>query len=68
MKYSQIELEMLKKENKALMQAISERDALIQELTDQLAVKGYIKLNHEILKRHEISLPAVVHSNAYCLA
>ncbi len=67
MNYSLTEFEILKKENRALILALSRQDTVIQELSDQLAVKGYIKLGNEILKKHEISLPAAVHSDVYCL-
>ena len=67
MQYYPTEIEILKKENKALTLALSKREAAIQELSDQLIVKGYIKLSNEILKRHELLLPAAVHSDVYCL-
>ena len=67
MNYSLAELEILKQENRTLILALAKRDTAIQELSDQLAVKGYIKLSNEILKRHEISLPATVYSAVCCL-
>ena len=67
MNYPQIEIEILKKENRALQRTLSKRDAAIQELSDQLAVKGYFKLSNEILQRHEISASAAAYSNDYCL-
>ena len=67
MKYPQVELEILKKENKALVIALSQRDLLIQELTDQLAVKGHLKFSNEIVQRHEIAQPVPSYSDSYCL-
>lgn len=66
MKETQTELETLKEENKALAVAISKRDAMIRELTEQLAVKGYPKLSCEILKKYDVSFPTSFRSsNSY---